>query len=78
MNWTEKLIQQSDLLKVKVTKEVIMPNAAVMGIARHLLTIAGGFLVAQGTIDAAGVETLIGAGVAIVGVVWSIWDKKAK
>lgn len=51
-------------------------NTALMGIARHLLTLAGGYLVAKGTIDAAAAETLVGAGVSIVGVVWSVLDKR--
>jgi hypothetical protein len=53
-----------------------MMNTALMGIARHLLTLAGGYLVAKGTIDAAAAETLVGAGVSIVGVVWSVLDKR--
>ena len=51
-------------------------NTAIMGVVRHLLTAAGGYLVAQGALDAAAAETLVGAGVSIVGVVWSVWDKR--
>jgi hypothetical protein len=55
-----------------------MMNTAVMGIARHILTLAGGYLVAKGTLDAAAAETLVGAGVAVVGVVWSVLEKKTR
>jgi hypothetical protein len=55
-----------------------MFSTAIMGIARHILTLAGGYLVAKGTIDAAAMETLVGAGVSIVGVVWSVIDKKTR
>ena len=55
-----------------------MFNTAVLGVARHILTLAGGFLVAQGTLDASSAETLIGAGVAIVGVAWSIFEKRMR
>jgi hypothetical protein len=55
-----------------------MMTAAVLGIARHLLTLLGGFLVARGTLDAAAAETLIGAGVSIVGVGWSVLEKKKR
>lgn len=55
-----------------------MLTTAVMGIARHALTLAGGFLVARGTLDAAAAETLVGAGVAIIGVVWSVLEKRAR
>ena len=55
-----------------------MMNAAIMGIARHLLTLAGGYLVAKGVLDAGSAETLIGAGVSIAGVAWSVWEKKQR
>lgn len=51
---------------------------AILGIARHLLTLGGGALVARGYIDAGAAETLVGAGVAIVGVVWSVYEKRAR
>jgi len=48
----------------------------LLGLARHILTAGGGFLVAKGTIDAAGAEQLVGGLIAILGVVASIIDKK--
>lgn len=49
-----------------------------MGIARHLLTAAGGALVARGAIDAGTAETAIGALVTLIGVAWSMWEKRAR
>jgi hypothetical protein len=55
-----------------------MLTPAVMGIARHLLTIAGGFLVARGSLDPQDAETLVGAGMAIAGVAWSLAEKRLR
>lgn len=55
-----------------------MLTTAVMGIARHVLTLVGGYLVAKGALDAAAAETLVGAGAAIIGVVWSVVEKKTR
>jgi hypothetical protein len=49
---------------------------ALLGIARHILTAGGGYLVAKGTIDAVGAEQLVGALITILGVVASVIDKK--
>ena len=54
-----------------------MLTPAVLGIARHILTLIGGYLVAKGTIDNGMAETLVGAGVSIIGVVWSIVNKRS-
>ncbi len=51
---------------------------ALLGISRHILTAAGGYLVAKGTIDPAGAEQLVGGILAILGVVASIIDKKGR
>jgi hypothetical protein len=50
----------------------------VQGIARHLLTAAGGAMVAKGVVDAGTAEAAIGALVTLAGVAWSIWEKKAR
>lgn len=58
-----------------MTKEVIL------GLLRHVLTFAGGFLVAKGILDADQlgqfVDLLLGSGSAIglIGLVWSILAK---
>lgn len=53
-------------------------NPIVTGLARHLLTAGGGYLVAQGVLDAGTAELAVGALVTLVGVVWSILEKRAR
>lgn len=50
---------------------------AVLGIVRHLLTLAAGALVSGGSLDPAQAETVIGALLAIIGVGLSVYDKRA-
>lgn len=47
-----------------------------LGIIRHVLTFAGGFVVAKGWVDEATMAQIAGAIVTIVGGVWSVVDKK--
>lgn len=49
---------------------------SVLGLVRHALTTAGGFLAAQGTIEASEVELAVGAIVTLIGVVWSVLTKR--
>ena len=51
---------------------------AILGVVRHGLTAAGGGLVAAGYLDAAGAQTAVGAVVALIGVIWSVWEKRAR
>jgi len=60
------------------TKEVNMLNPTVAGLLRHILTTAGGVLVAKGTLDEAMLQALVGALVTIAGVAWSIVEKKRR
>ncbi len=53
-----------------------MNRDVILGLVRHVLTIGGGFLIAKGVVDAPGLDTVVGALVTIIGVVWSIFDKK--
>ena len=55
-----------------------MNVAIVLGLVRHILTIAGGFLVSSGTLDQPDVETGVGAILTISGIAWSIFDKKRR
>jgi hypothetical protein len=48
----------------------------IMGVVRHGLTTIGGAMVANGYLDAAAAETVTGAGIALAGVAWSIWEKR--
>jgi len=53
-------------------------TAKVAGaVARHFLTVAGGYLVAKGYADEGTVAEITGGGVALAGVVWSVLEKKA-
>lgn len=53
-----------------------MKKAQLLGIARHVLTIVGGGLVSKGVVEANIAEELIGVGMSIVGIFWSIKNKK--
>jgi hypothetical protein len=53
-----------------------MKAAELMGLVRHVLTFAGGYVVAQTPIDAASWEQAVGAIVTLVGVAWSVVNKK--
>jgi hypothetical protein len=50
----------------------------LLGILRHVLTFAGGFLVLRGLVDESLVMELSGAIVTLVGGIWSILDKNKK
>jgi len=49
---------------------------AILGVARHVLTLAAGALVARGYLDGAQAETLIGAGMGLAGVAWAVAAKR--
>jgi hypothetical protein len=45
-------------------------------IARHSLTTFGGYLAANGLLpDGTTMESFVGAGMTILGVAWSVWQK---
>lgn len=48
----------------------------IAGLARHILTFGGGFLVTNGTITGGQLELAVGALVTIGGVAWSIFAKR--
>ena len=47
----------------------------LLGIVRHILTFAGGLAVANGMIDSAMLETIIGSVATLTGAIWSIVAK---
>ncbi len=47
------------------------------GILRHLLTIAGGYLVHKGVLSSEDLSTAIGGLLALLGVGWSVFAKKS-
>jgi hypothetical protein len=53
-----------------------MNKDMLLGFIRHLLTFGGGFLATKGVASTSNIELGIGAIVTLIGVVWSIWDKK--
>lgn len=55
-----------------------MTKEMVMAVARHLLTAAGGALVARGALDAGSADLIVGGLVAAIGVAWSYLDKRQR
>ena len=53
-------------------------DTVLNGIVCHLLTAAGGALVTKGVIGETELEMVVGAVIAIAGVVWSALAKKKK
>lgn len=54
----------------------MLSQEQIFGILRHILTAAGGALVAKGAIDEATLMEGVGAVITLVGVVWSYIVKK--
>lgn len=52
-----------------------MKREVLLGLVRHVLTAAGGYLVAQGLADDSSINELAGGIVTVLGVSWSIWVK---
>lgn len=50
----------------------------ILGVIRHGLTVAGGVLVTNGHLSSSEVEVVAGAGAILVGVIWSVIQKKVK
>jgi len=51
-------------------------NAEILfGLARHILTLVGGYSVSKGQIDQSSVDTVIGALTGLAGVAWSVKHK---
>lgn len=55
-----------------------MNREAILGVVRHVLTTAGGYLAGSGVLNASEVEAAAGAITVLVGVVWSIFDKRTR
>lgn len=53
-------------------------NPMLYGLLRHVLTMAGGYLVAKGYVAEGDVETVVGATLALGGVAWSAFDKRGR
>jgi len=53
-----------------------MSKEAILGIVRHVLTFGGGFLTQSGLASGDQVTTGVSAIVTLVGLVWSVLNKK--
>ena len=53
-----------------------MNREEILGVVRHALTIMGGYLVSRGVVDEATITVAAGSVTSIIGVVWSIFDKR--
>jgi hypothetical protein len=53
-----------------------MTQGIVAGVARHILTGIAGIFATRYAIDGATLDAIVGGLTAIVGVAWSVWDKK--
>jgi hypothetical protein len=51
-------------------------NPNIASLVRHILTAAGGFLVAKGLASADQLAELVGAVVSIAGVSWSVYNNR--
>jgi hypothetical protein len=52
-----------------------MSKEQIFGVARHVLTFLGGFLVVKGYLDESLLNELIGGALALAGTIWSIVAK---
>lgn len=52
--------------------------AIILGATRHLITAYGASLITQGYLDAASLEAITGAALAVISFGWSAWDAKQK
>ena len=50
----------------------------ILGIVRHVLTFGSGIAVANGLIDEAAAQTIIGGVLGIIGIIWSVDSKRVK
>ena len=56
----------------------IMTRERILGLIRHVLTFGGGYLVAQGKIDDAGMQEGIAAIITLAGIIWSAMAPEKK
>ncbi len=53
-----------------------MTKEQVFGIIRHAFTLVGGILIAKGLVDEGSWTEVTGSAISLVGVVWSILEKR--
>ena len=52
-----------------------MKKEIILGVLRHVLTFAGGILVAKGLLEQGVLAEIIGGVMTVVGGIWSVIDK---
>lgn len=52
-----------------------MSKEIILGVLRHVLTFAGGILVAKGLLEQGVLAEIIGGVMTVVGGIWSVIDK---
>ena len=55
-----------------------MSKDQIFGVARHVLTFLGVFLVVKGYLDESLLSELVGGTIALAGTIWSVVDKNKK
>lgn len=55
----------------------MLSKEVAFALCRHLLTAVGSIAVAKGVVDASSVDAVVGGVMTIMGVIWSVWDKKS-
>lgn len=51
---------------------------SILGVIRHVMTSAGGALVTHGVLTQGNLESGVGGIIALLGVAWSIYQKKSQ
>lgn len=55
-----------------------MNKDIVLGLVRHVITAAGGLVIGKGYVDASTLDAAVGAIVTLVGIGWSVVDKRSR
>lgn len=55
-----------------------MNAIVILGLVRHILTFGGGLLTSSGYLEQSQTESAVGAVVTIIGLVWSVVEKKRR
>lgn len=51
-------------------------NDSIKSLIRHVLSAAGGFLVAKGLVSADQLPEIVGAVITLAATAWGVWSKK--
>jgi hypothetical protein len=60
------------------SKKEKMSKEAILGVVRHVLTFMGGFAAERGIASGEEVQTGVGAVITLIGLVWSVLNKRGK